>query len=59
MNNVVEASTSVLGKVVTEEMLGGVLNEILGILPICVPVMITFIALRKGIAFIQSILHSA
>ena len=59
MNNVVEASTSVLGEVVTEEMLGGVLNEILGILPICIPVMITFIALRKGIAFIQSILHSA
>lgn len=53
------AITSVLGKVVTEEMLSGVLNEILGILPICVPVMITFIALRKGIAFIQSILHSA
>lgn len=53
------AVTSVLGKVVTEEMLGGVLNEILGILPICIPVMITFIALRKGIAFIQSILHSA
>lgn len=51
--------TSVLGKVITEEMLGGVLNEILGILPVCIPVMITFIALRKGIAFIQSILHSA
>ena len=53
------ASTGALAKVVTSEMLSGVLNEILGILPVCIPVMITFIALRKGIAFIQSILHSA
>lgn len=53
------ASTSVLSTVITSNMLQGVLNEIVGILPVCVPVMITFIALRKGIAFIQSILHSA
>lgn len=53
------AATGALAKVVTSEMLSGVLNEILGILPVCIPVMITFIALRKGIAFIQSILHSA
>ena len=53
------AATGVLAKVVTSEMLSGVLNEILGVLPVCIPVMITFIALRKGIAFIQSILHSA
>ena len=53
------ASTCVLATVITSNMLQGVLNEILGILPVCIPVMITFIALRKGIAFIQSILHSA
>lgn len=52
-------STAVLSTVITKEMLSGVLNEIVGILPVCIPVMITFIALRKGIAFIQSILHSA
>ena len=52
-------TTAVLSTVITSEMLQGVLNEILGVLPVCVPVMITFIALRKGIAFIQSILHSA
>ena len=52
-------STAVLSTVITNEMLSGVLNEIVGILPDCIPVMITFIALRKGIAFIQSILHSA
>lgn len=54
------ATTSgVLSKVITSTMLQGVLDEILGVLPVCIPVMITFIALRKGIAFIQSILHSA
>lgn len=53
------ASSSVLATVITSNMLQGVLDEIIGVLPVCIPVMITFIALRKGIAFIQSILHSA
>ena len=53
------ASSGVLATVITSNMLQGVLDEIVGILPVCIPVMITFIALRKGIAFIQSILHSA
>ena len=53
------ASSGVLATVITSKMLQGVLDEIVGVLPVCVPVMITFIALRKGIAFIQSILHSA
>ena len=53
------ASSGVLATVVTSNMLQGVLDEIVDILPVCIPVMITFIALRKGIAFIQSILHSA
>lgn len=48
-----------LKTIVTADMLGGVLDEVLGVLPVCIPVLITFIALRKGIAFIQSILHSA
>lgn len=52
-------TTGVLSTVITSSMLEGVLDEILGVLPVCIPVMITFIALRKGIAFIQSILHSA
>lgn len=48
-----------LNTIITAEMLGGVLDEITGLLPIVLPVMIGFIALRKGIAFVQSILHSA
>lgn len=48
-----------LKTIVTAEMLSGVLDEITGLLPIVVPVMIGFIAIRKGIAFLQSVLHSA
>lgn len=48
-----------LDSVITAEMLGGVLDEIVALLPICIPVLIGFIGLRKGIAFVQSILHSA
>jgi len=48
-----------LKTIVTAEMLQGVLGEITGLLPIVIPVMIGFIAIRKGIAFLQHILHSA
>lgn len=48
-----------LAKIVTADMLQGVLSEITGLLPIVIPVMITFIAIRKGIGFLQSVLHSA
>lgn len=53
------AVSTILSKIVNAEMLGGVLNEITGLLPVLIPVMIGFIAVRKGIAFLQSILHSA
>lgn len=49
----------ILASIVTEEMLEGVLGEIIGLLPVCIPVMIGFIAIRKGIGFVQSMLHSA
>lgn len=48
-----------LDTVITSTMLEGVLDEIVSLLPICIPVLIGFIGLRKGIAFVQSILHSA
>ena len=48
-----------LAEIVTANMLSGVLSEITGLLPTVIPVMITFIAVRKGIAFLQHILHSA
>ena len=53
------ASATGLKAIVTADMLSGVLDEIVGVLPVVIPVMISFIALRKGIAFLQSVLHSA
>ncbi len=53
------AAETGLSKVVTAEMMSGVLDEVIGLLPVCIPVMIGFIGLRKGIGFIQSVLHSA
>ncbi len=51
--------TTVLSGIVNANMLQGVMNEILDLLPVVIPVLITFIAVRKGISFLQSILHSA
>ena len=48
-----------LSTIVTADMLAGVLDEVVGLLPVCIPVMIGFIALRKGISFVRGILHSA
>ena len=48
-----------LADIVTSDMLSGVLNEIVDLLPVVIPVMIGFIGLRKGISFLQGVLHSA
>ena len=53
-----DAATGLSG-IVTTQMMSGVLDEILGLLPVVSPVMIGFIGLRKGISFLQSVLHSA
>lgn len=50
---------SQLASIVTADMLKGVLDEIVGLLPVILPVMIGFIGLRKGISFLQGVLHSA
>ena len=48
-----------LSTIVTADMMQGVLTQITGLLPVVIPVMVGFIGLRKGIAFLQSVLHSA
>ena len=48
-----EGVTSTLSSIVTADMLGGVLDEIVAILPVVIPVMIGFIGLRKAISFLQ------
>lgn len=54
-----EGATGTLAGIVTGEMISGVLDEIVAILPVVVPVMIGFIGLRKAISFLQGVLHSA
>ena len=54
-----EVATTMLKDIVTEASLTGVLDEIVAILPVVIPVSITFIALRKGIAFLFDMLRSA
>ena len=56
---VAAASSSVLSGVVTADMMSGALDEVIGLLPVAIPVMIGFIGLRKGISFLQGILHAA
>lgn len=55
----VTSGTSVLSQVVTAEMMGGALDEVIALLPVAIPVMIGFIGVRKGISFLRSVLASA
>jgi hypothetical protein len=48
-----------MSEIVTTAMLSGVLDEVTGVLPVVIPVMISFLALRKGISFVLSMLRSA
>lgn len=48
-----------LKTIITAEMVGGVLDEVTGVIPIILPVSVTFIAIRKGINFVLSSLRSA
>lgn len=52
-------STGVLKNALTGVDLTTVLSEVTDILPIVIPVMIGFIAIRKGLGFLQGVLHSA
>lgn len=45
-------ATTVLGGIVTSNLLQGVLDEIVGVLPVVIPALIGFIAVRKGISFV-------
>lgn len=54
-----ETTTTALSGVVTANLLQGVFDEIVALLPVCIPVMVSFIAIRKGISFVRGILKSA
>lgn len=53
------AADTILNSVITGTMLQGVLNEIIGLLPTVLPVVITFLGIRKGISFVIGMLRSA
>lgn len=57
--NALLTTTSVLGNVITAEMMNGVFTEIVAVLPVAMPVMVSCTAVRKGISFLQGILQSA
>lgn len=57
--NVLSETATTLSTIVTADMLKGVLSEITGLLPVVVPVMIGFIAIRKGISFLKSVMQGA
>lgn len=59
MPKTILAADTVLDKVITSTMLEGVLAEITAVLPTILPVMITFLAIRKGISFVIGMLRSA
>lgn len=50
---------SVLNEVIRPEVVSGVLDEVVALIPTIIPVAISFIAIRKGISFILGMLRSA
>lgn len=52
-------AATVLDNTITSEMVSGVLNEVVAVIPTIIPVAITFIAIRKGISFVLGMLRSA
>lgn len=56
---VIAAEASALQSAVSGANISGVLDEVVGLLPTVFPVMIGFIAIRKGISFVIGMLRSA
>ena len=52
-------TATVLSAIVTADMVGGVLDEVVGLLPVILPAAIGFIAIRKGVSFFLGMLRSA
>ena len=52
-------TVATLASIVTADMIQGVLDQILALLPVLLPALIGFIAVRKGISFLLGSLRSA
>lgn len=55
----VTSTTTHLSDVITSDMMNGVFSEILGVLPVVVPAIVGFIAIRKGLSFVLGALRKA
>ena len=51
--------TPVVAGVVTSATLQGVLDELVALLPVIMPVMVSFIGIRKAISFVFGMLRAA
>lgn len=51
-------TTSVLGDVITTDLMNGVTTEMVSILPAVFPALITALGIRKAISFAIGLLHS-
>lgn len=52
-------NATVLDQTIKADMVNGVLDEVVAVIPTVIPVAITFIAIRKGISFVLGLLRSA
>ena len=52
-------ATGTLQSIVTANMLSGVLTEIVELLPVVIPALLGFIAIRKGISFVLGNMRKA
>lgn len=53
------AAAGVLAGALKDVTLSGITSEIVGVLPIVIPVAVTVLALRKGISFLMGTLRGA
>lgn len=59
MGGLVAEATGTLQGIVTSNMLSGVLTEIVELLPVVIPALLGFIAIRKGISFVLGNMRKA
>ena len=52
-------AATVLDQTIKADMVNGVLDEVVAVIPTVIPVAITFISIRKGISFVLGLLRSA
>lgn len=48
-----------LSEIVTAQMVSGVFDEIVGLLPVVIPAAITYMGIRKGLKFLFGTLRAA